>query len=152
MKGTSQVPPQGTGLTLFSAKAETHPDCSARQERALMALVSQATLSAAARASGVGERTLRRWLHEDRAFQTAYRKLRSEAMRQAYARLQSACGEAVQTLRELLTLKKRPDVQARAALGILSAATRIEELENLTARIDALEARHVAGNGRKRPI
>lgn len=117
-----------------------------------MALVSRPTLSAAARASGVGERTLRRWLHEDPAFSAAYRKLRSEAMRQAHAHVQSACSEAVQTLRELLKLKKRPDVQARVALGILSVATRIEELENLTARIDALEARHVAGNGRKRQI
>jgi hypothetical protein len=38
-----------------------------------------------------------------------------------------------------LALKERPDVRARAALGILAAATKAEELENLTARVEALE-------------
>jgi hypothetical protein len=75
-------------------------------------------------------------------------------MRQATARLQATASEAVDTLRELLSLKERPDVRARAALGILANATKAEELENLAARIEALETENqtrrpkMAGNGR----
>jgi hypothetical protein len=49
-------------------------------------------------------------------------------MRQATARLQGAASEAVTTLRALLKLEKRPNVQCRAALGILTTAVRVEEL------------------------
>jgi hypothetical protein len=60
-------------------------------------------------------------------------------MRIATARLQASASEAVETLRELLSPKERPEVRARAALGILANAAKAEELENLAARIDALE-------------
>ena len=51
------------------------------------------------------------------------------------ARLQAAAAEAVDTLRELMRLRKRPDIRSRAALGILATAAKAEELENLAARI-----------------
>jgi hypothetical protein len=109
-----------------------------RQVRAIEGLCSQPTTADAARSAEVGERTLRRWLREDRAFQAAYREARTDAMRLATARLQSAAGEAVTTLRELLKLEQRPDVRCRAALGILAAAVKAEELE-IAVRVEALE-------------
>ena len=133
---------------------ETQPTMGARQTQALVFLLSEPTLQAAARAAGIGDRTLRRWLAEDDAFRAAYREARSESMRQATARLQATASEAVDTLRELLSLKERPDVRARAALGILANATKAEELENLAARVDALERENqarrpkMAGTGR----
>jgi hypothetical protein len=72
-------------------------------------------------------------------------------MRQATARLQAAASEAVETLRELLSLKERPDVRARAALGILANATKAEELEKLGSpdgRPGAGERGAATGNGR----
>lgn len=118
---------------------EDATDLSERQARAIPALMSNPTLAKAARAAGVGERTLRRWLGEDEGFKVTYREARSEAMRQATARLQAAAGEAVDTLRELMGLRDRPDIRARAALGILTTSLKAEELENLAARIEALE-------------
>jgi hypothetical protein len=128
-------------------------DLRGRQAEAIPALLSNPTLQAAAQAAGVGERTLRRWLSEDRTFRAAYREARSESMRQATARLQAAAGEAVDTLRELMGLKDRPDVRARAALGILTIASKAEELENLAARIEALErAKAAIPDGRNWPL
>lgn len=121
-----------------------------KQARALIALLSEPTLQEAARVAGVGERTLRRWLAEDQNFRMAYREARSETMLQATARLQATASEAVDTLRELLGLKERPDVRARAALGILAAAAKAEELENLTSRVEALERGAEVG-GRRWP-
>jgi hypothetical protein len=122
-----------------------------RQARAIEALCTQPTSADAARAANVGERTLRRWLAEDPSFQGAYREARTETMRQATARLQSVAGEAVTTLQELLKASDRPDVRCRAALGILAAATKAEELENLAARVEALELATNGGDGRKWP-
>jgi alpha-beta hydrolase superfamily lysophospholipase len=125
----------------------------ARQGRAILSLLSEPNVQAAARASRVGDRTLRRWLSEDGRFQAAYREARSVALGQATARLQAAAGEAVDTLKELMALKARPDVRARAALGVLAAAMKVEELDNLVARVEALEQRSnarpvLAGSGR----
>ena len=129
--GPETPPPEGEDLS-----AE---ELTTRQAQAIPALLSQPTLQAAAHAAGVGERTLRRWLADDTNFVAAYQRARTEAMRQATARLQATAGDAVDTLRELLTLKDRPDLRARVALGILAAASKAEELDNLAARLEAVE-------------
>ena len=126
-------------------------DLRGRQAKAIPALLAKPTLGAAARAAGVGERTLRRWLSDDAGFMAAYREDRSEAMRQATARLQAAAGEAVDTLRELMGMSRRPDIRARAALGILATAAKAEELENLAARIEALEQLRAQSGGSQWP-
>jgi hypothetical protein len=133
----------------------TPKEVTLRQERSIPALLSERTVAAAARAAGVGERSLRRWLREDERFRALYQQARSESMRQATARIQAASAAAVDTLTELMDLKERPDIRARAALGVLGAAFKAEELENLAGRIDALE-RHetrvgMAGPGRSWP-
>jgi len=130
---------QGPAAKTFGEEAFSDEELRGRQAQAIPALLSEPTLQAAARTAGIGERTLRRWLPEDPGFIAAYRHARSEAMRQATARLQAAAGDAVDTPRELMSLKKRPDVRARAALGIIAAASKAEELENLAARIETLE-------------
>lgn len=124
-----------------------------RQARAIIALLSEPTFQAAAKAAKVGDRTLRRWLTEDPTFKAAYRTARSLALGQATARLQATAAQAVDTLRALLGAESRPDVRARAALGLLAAAMKAEELDNLVARVEALEQRSnarpfLAGGGR----
>ena len=68
------------------------------QEKAICGLLQQPTVNEAAEHAGISEGTLYRWLREDPAFQAAYRQARLETIRQATARLQQACGQAVQTL------------------------------------------------------
>ncbi|MBX7251418.1 MAG: hypothetical protein K1X50_05485, partial [Candidatus Promineofilum sp.] len=48
-------------------------DLSVNQRRAIEALLSEASIDAAAEASGVGRRTLHRWLAEDATFTAALR-------------------------------------------------------------------------------
>ena len=88
-----------------------------------------------------GVRRVSLWLSQDARFQAAYREARSVALGQATARLQAGAGEAVDALRALMALKERPDVRVRAALGVLAAAMKAEELDNLVARVEALEQR-----------
>jgi hypothetical protein len=132
MKPAGKTPPPGDET--FGPEELT-----VRQAQALSALLSRPTLQAVAHAAKVGERTLRRWLSEDAGFKTICREARSESMRQATAPLQAAtatqpvAAEAVDTLRELISLKERSDVRARAALGMWAAVSRAEELENLAA-------------------
>lgn len=149
------APPAGEQATLPEMEDLSPEELTARQERAIPALLSERTLAAAARAAGVGERSLRRWLGEDERFRAAYQQARSEAMRQATARIQAASAAAVDTLAELMELKERPDIRARAALGVLAAAFKAEELENLASRVEALEQSQgssgVAGIGRGWP-
>ena len=71
---------------------------SAKQERALVALMGAKSLDQAAAQAGVGQRTLRRWLQQD-AFQEAIQKLRRAAMSSATAHLQNVAWDAVEALR-----------------------------------------------------
>ena len=68
---------------------------SRKMGQAIAALLSEATIAAAAARVGVGEVTLWRWLQRQ-DFQAAFRAARREAVAQAIARLQQACSEAVQ--------------------------------------------------------
>ena len=52
----------------------------ARQEKAITALLNEPTIAKAAEASGVGERTLYRWLAEP-AFSRVFRRTHREAFR-----------------------------------------------------------------------
>src|ERR1700685_3080143 len=75
-----------------------------RQAAAIAALLAEASVSAAAKKIGVGEKTLRRWM-ELPAFKAAYRAARVDVVEGAAARLQRAAGKAVETLEALLRCK-----------------------------------------------
>jgi hypothetical protein len=119
---------------------------SAPQTLALSALFATRTIGEAAKAAGVGERTLGRWLSEDEQFKRAYREARTQVIQAASTQLASAAAEAVETLREALKCD-RPDVRVRAALGILASASKADETDNLAARLEELERRIVTPNG-----
>src|SRR5215208_6282738 len=109
------------------------------QERAIIALLSEPTLRAAASSAGISESTLWRWLREP-VFKDAYRKARSDALAQATAMLQALAAEAVQTLVEV---HRNPEIGAHirvsAARSLLDLAYKVHEIEDLEARIEALE-------------
>jgi transcription elongation GreA/GreB family factor len=112
-----------------------------RQEQGITALLVRGSLQAAAEASGVNEKTLRRWLREDAAFQIAYREARRAVVQHAIVQVQHATGEAVETLRHVMQDRESPaSARVSAAKVILETAVKGIEIEDLAARIAALEA------------
>jgi hypothetical protein len=94
-----------------------------RKEQAISALLLHATLSEAATALAVDESTLRRWLREDTAFQTAYREARRAVVQQAITQVQQATGEAVETLRSVMQDSEAPaSARVSAAKAVLETA------------------------------
>ena len=67
-----------------------------KQEEAIAALLTQRNVEEAARAAGIGVRTLLRWLKLPE-LQNAYRQARREAFSQAVARLQQGTSAAATT-------------------------------------------------------
>lgn len=83
----------------------------ATRERAILALLSERSLSAAAKRAGVGERTIRRWLTEDVDFKAELVRARTAIFEAGVERAQSLTGLAVETLHELLHERKVPAVR-----------------------------------------
>jgi hypothetical protein len=111
----------------------------ARQEKAILALLSQPTIQAAAKAAKISERTLYLWLKEP-AFSAAYREARATAVSQAISRLQQVSGEAVTTLQDVMKDPQAPaPARVTAATKILELALRGIELAELQRRIQELE-------------
>ena len=109
------------------------------QERAIIALLSEPTLKAAATSAGISETTLWRWLR-DPTFKDSYRKARSDALAQATARLQTLAAEAVETLVEVHRNQQiGAHIRVSAARTLLELAYKVHEMEDLEARIEALE-------------
>src|SRR5256885_3835214 len=67
------------------------------RERAVVALLQEPTIEKAATVTGVGLRTLQRWL-TDPMFQEALRKSKNDALADATAKLRMAAGRAVRVL------------------------------------------------------
>jgi hypothetical protein len=110
-----------------------------KQEVAIAALLSQRSIDEAARACGVGARTLLRWLKLP-AFNAAYREARRAAVSQSVARLQQATGAAVSTLLKVMVDPSTPaSTRVRAADSVLDHSAKSIELEDIEARLSELE-------------
>ena len=110
-----------------------------KQEEAIAALLTQRSTEEAARAAGIGLTTLLRWM-KDPDFGTAYRDARRAAFSQSIARLQQATGAAASTLLKVMVDPATPPAtKVRAADSVLAHAAKAIEIEDLAARVDALE-------------
>src|SRR5215813_13106750 len=116
---------------------------SRKQDAAIIALLAHPTIPEAAKACGVGESTLWRWL-QDPEFQAAYRQARRQVVEKAIAELQGACSDAVNSLTRNLTCGV-PAVEVSAAKTILDQATKgiemsdlVEQFEQLKSLVDSL--------------
>src|ERR1700689_5301539 len=110
-----------------------------KQEEAIAALLSHRGIEEAARASGVGYKTLLRWL-EVPEFQQRYLKARRKSVQQAIARLQQATGAASLTVLKLMTDPNVPPaVRLRAAECVFVQAIKGIEREDIGTRLAALE-------------
>ena len=108
-----------------------------KQERAVAALLSEATIVGAAEKAGVSEVTLHRWLKQP-AFKAAFRAARRETVEKAGALLQQASAAASATLLRLLNANS-DSVRLRAATAILDHANKAVELMDFEERLSSLE-------------
>ncbi|MGA2714161.1 MAG: hypothetical protein ABSG41_13725 [Bryobacteraceae bacterium] len=110
-----------------------------KKEEAIAALLTQPSIEAAARAVGIGTRTLLRWLQIEE-FQTGYRKARRDVQSQATARLQQATGAAATTMLKLMVDANVPAaVRLRAAECVFDRAVKGVEIEDVEVRVATLE-------------
>jgi hypothetical protein len=108
-----------------------------RQEAAVAALLAHPTVEAAAKAAGVGERTLRGWLAEP-AFAAACRTARLEVLTQTVSGIVRATSKALATLERNLEASSAA-VQVQAAKAILDQAHKGIEFIDLETRLRTLE-------------
>jgi hypothetical protein len=113
---------------------------SRKQDLAIAALLEMPTTGAAAKAAGVSEQTLWRWMQVP-GFQSQYRVARQRTVEQAIARLQQVAGEAVGVLREIMMDPQNSATPpVLAARSILEFSLKAAELD-LTVRVEELERR-----------
>ncbi len=112
-------------------------DFSAKQEKALAALLTEKDIRSAAVKAGVSEATVFRWLAED-DFKAEYRRLRRDAVEQAAAQIQQVSSEAVEALRKNLACGN-PSAEIAAARIILENAYKAIDLMDIQQRLEMLE-------------
>jgi transposase-like protein len=121
-----------------------------RKDRAILALLEHPSMEKAAEAVGVHPTTLRRWLRQPE-FQEALRQARREKFLQAMGLLHLGTGAAVAHLMKLMRDPNQPgSTQIRAIDSLLNRVAKAIEIEDVLARITALE-RTVAGGAGQRP-
>jgi hypothetical protein len=113
-----------------------------KQDKAILALLTEPTVEAAARSADVAPATIWRWTQQA-DFRSRLRDARRAVVEGAIGRLQQAATEAVETLRRNLTCGT-PSVEVRAATAILDQAIKAVELFDVVERVEQLEARLVA--------
>jgi hypothetical protein len=122
-----------------------------KREEAIVALLSQRTIEDAARACNTPARTLYNWLKEPE-FDAAYRAARRRAYGQSISRLQQGSTAAATTLLKVMVDPATPpSTRVRAAEAVLSQAAKAIEIEDIDARVRALEeATEAKKDGRRR--
>ncbi len=111
------------------------------REQAILALLSEPTIVAAAARVGMGESTLRRWLTEDAAFQAEYEAARHATFQAALSRIPALTVRAVETLADLLGDTEHPAVRLGAARTVVEVGVHQYDAETILKKLDALEAR-----------
>jgi hypothetical protein len=129
---------------------ESTKNCkSGRKDRAILALLEHSTMEKAAEAAGVHPTTLRRWLRQPE-FQEALRQARREKFLQAMGLLHLGTGAAVAHLMKLMRDPNQPgSTQIRAIDSLLNRVAKAIEIEDVLARITALERLVAAGAGQR---
>jgi hypothetical protein len=94
-----------------------------KQQALLAAVLTEPTYAAAAIKAGVSQTTLYRWMNLP-AFRWAYRQARRELVEFAIGRIQSATGQAVETLLAVARDGRRDSDRVRAAVALLHLALR----------------------------
>jgi hypothetical protein len=112
---------------------------SAKQERALVALLDCGEIKQAAETAGVTKVTLWRWLQAP-DFQSRYRAARRQLVETAIAQLQSDCTIAARVLREVAEDRQAPaSSRVAAARAIIEQSVSAVQLTDLQERLEEVE-------------
>ncbi|MDQ1593287.1 MAG: hypothetical protein QOG71_3914 [Pyrinomonadaceae bacterium] len=110
-----------------------------RQERALEAVLSAPTLKEAARAAGIGETTLWRYMREP-AFKRRLREAQQHHFTQTAIRVQRNADDAITVLHEIMTNGTASDsARIAAARFFFDNSVRMGEIEKLKADMEELQ-------------
>jgi hypothetical protein len=109
------------------------------KERAVLALLSESTIGAAARSCGVNEKTLRRWMVEDQPFQRELAVARNAMFESGMTRVQALAGQAVSTLVALMGRQAPPAVRLGAARTVAELAIQQHQSEAIIGRLEEIE-------------
>jgi hypothetical protein len=119
--------------------ADAPKTLTAKQEKALAALLSLGEVRAAAKDSKVGETTLWRWLKES-AFMEAYAGQRRKLLEAGAAGLTANVAKASNVLISVAESKDAPaSARVAAARAIIEGATKAVETLDLIPRLEAIE-------------
>ncbi len=138
--GTPPEWPQTAPEGCDSARPGHGSKTGATRERAIVAILAESTIGAAAKRAGIGERTLRRWLTEDEAFQGALAEARCLAFEAGMGRVQALTARAVEALDELLGAKKCPSVRLGAARTVAELAIHQHDADTIMRKLDVIES------------
>lgn len=120
--------------------SEKTDNLTAKQRRALDALLSGLTKAQAAAAAGVTVRTLARWRADD-AFDDALRDATHAATRDAAVRLAGMMDKSLTVIGGMLDDDDTTaSVRLRAALATIDAHLRLLEVTDVLERLEALES------------
>ena len=110
-----------------------------KQQKALVALLTNSTKEAAAKAAGIESKTLRRYLSNP-DFQAEYRRAFASMVEDATRQAQQTLSPALSVLREIMEDGDIPAAaRVSAAKTALEYALRLAEVSDLAARLEALE-------------
>jgi hypothetical protein len=133
--------PQMSADARDSAKAAGHstkPETV--REAAILALLSEKTIAAAAKRCGVKERTLRRWMTDDEDFKRELATARRATFQAGMNRVQALTAQAVETLEALMRPKMPPAVRLGAARTVAELGTHQHDAETILQKLEEIEA------------
>ena len=111
-----------------------------RQRQAIAALLVGSSVTAAAAAVGVAERTLHRWLKEDPDFMAELRAAEEQLIDATTRRLLDLQTAALDKIEDALNDDEAGHhVKLRAAGMVIDSALRLRELRNIEQRLTELE-------------
>jgi phage terminase small subunit len=133
----------------MSLNDSVQPKLTARQVKAIEALLTEPNVTAAAAAANVSKPTIFRWL-ANADFAAAYREARMRLLESALAKLQATADDAVETLKTVMNSASAPaPARVSAARAVLEYALKSRDTLEVEERLKDLEesiyARRKAG-------
>ncbi len=112
------------------------------KEQALAALLTSNTIREAAEKCGLSERTLNEYVRTDQEFKKAYLEGKRDLVRAATHKMQESFLMAVETLKDIAADKNNTaGVRIQAASNILKYGIKLQEITDISDRLDAIEER-----------
>ena len=125
----------------MAKKDELKEGVTAKEVKAIEALLTEPTIQKAAKVAGISYTQLRRWL-EKREFAEAYRRARSAMFEATLAGLQSVVSDAITCLHTVMQDKQNPaSVRTNAAGKLLEFGFRSRDAMDIETRLAELESR-----------